>query len=280
MNRSHEVLLTHLVGSTSALKMLNESKSLSVHSVFERGINLTDGTSPELLYIGPNYPGTLVANGIMIDREIFKKLTQQLNAGVRVQFKNNYLIFYTRPQLIIVEIEKIDAVHLYIPKISEADVRAVKLFEKIEAEHVIEKSGFVKNKVWLNILHNILENDKIRLEDVLNLIGAGVGLTPSGDDFLQGAILMETALGHPPKIRCLVQEGLKSRTTTAVSVSYYALLLKQNANLPWQALLEAVSQRDETEVIHQLHIIQTFGHTSGKDILVGAWTYLKMNKIG
>lgn len=280
INKNSEILQTDLVCSISALKMLKSKRPLTVHSVFYRGANLTDEQSKELIYVGPNYPGMMTTSGMMLDKNVYAKISSLLKEGQRVQLKNDQLIIYTRPQVTTIAVKEIKTVDLFIPSISENDLNAVKLREKLEKLEVIEKSGFKKNKDWLNILHNILEHDKIQEEDVLSLIGAGVGLTPSGDDFLQGAILLETALSREPKLKQLVEQSLEKRSTTAISVSYYALLFKGTVNAPWQALLQAVKDRNEDEVMNQLQNIQQFGHTSGNDLLVGAWTYLKMNQIG
>lgn len=279
-NKHVEVLQTDLVCSISAFKQLNKKRPLTIHSVFYRGINLTDGESDELIYVGPNYPGMLTANGVMIDKNVYEKVISFLKEGEHVQLKNNHLIFYTRPQVISIAVKEIKTVDLFIPVITEVDLEAIHLKNTLHKLGVIEKSGFKKNKDLENILHNILEHDKIQEEDVLSLIGAGVGLTPSGDDFLQGIILMESALGHSSKYKQLVKESLSKRSTTAISVSYYTLLQKGTVNAPWQALLQAVKDRNEEEALIQLHKIQQFGHTSGNDLLVGAWTYLKMNQIG
>lgn len=111
---------------------------------------------------------------------------------------------------------------------------------------------------------------------VRDLVGAGIGLTPSGDDFLQGMVLIESSLGERTTLRQQVEAVLQDRTTTAVSHAYYSALFAGKVNLSWVKLLRAVKEQASVATITALvQDIQHYGATSGNDILVGIATGLK-----
>lgn len=114
------------------------------------------------------------------------------------------------------------------------------------------------------------------------LCGLGPGLTPSGDDYLAGAMLALWAGHHPQRARLCdaIYEGASGRTTS-LSNAFLAAAARGETNEQWHRLLAALStpaSRDPADSGHRhtfeqiecaVRDISTFGATSGMDLLGG-----------
>lgn len=98
------------------------------------------------------------------------------------------------------------------------------------------------------------------------LIGLGIGLTPSGDDFLCGAIagfILLDRTGHPlyRKLEACIQENLDR--TNGISRSFLTCALKGQFSLP---VINIKSYRSALDLYTAFSMI---GHSSGIDTLCG-----------
>ena len=108
------------------------------------------------------------------------------------------------------------------------------------------------------------------------LCGLGPGLTPSGDDYLAGALLALWAGHHPHRYELCsaIREGTAGRTTT-LSQAFIAAAARGEANERWQTLLsflgaQPAESRELTQQIERaVSSISTYGATSGMDMLAG-----------
>lgn len=106
-------------------------------------------------------------------------------------------------------------------------------------------------------------------EAIAALIGLGPGLTPSGDDFVGGALVALHAYGHRPAARRLAAWLLPvaKRTTHPVSVAHLAAAGEGFGSAALHACLhDIVEARDPRANVDRLSAI---GHTSGWDALAG-----------
>lgn len=102
-----------------------------------------------------------------------------------------------------------------------------------------------------------------------------IGLTPSGDDFIQGILFIEGVIQAQPVIKTAVQDFLQERSTTDVSRAYYQALFKGYVNSSWIQLLQAAREEDRLSIEGLIQAIKTYGATSGSDILLGVKSYLQ-----
>lgn len=216
------------------------------------------------------------AFGLTLEKGVFEQLIARLQVGQIVKMTPKLWTFYMRPTLLQLVPSKLNKVVLGIPKVTREDLRNSQLLMIIEEVRALENSGFAHSENLMSALKQWSHEEEIPEQLIRDLVGAGIGLTPSGDDFLQGLLLIESALGEKKRLCQQVETVLKDRTTTAVSHAYYSALFAGKVNLSWVNLLRAVKAQASVATITALvQDIQHYGATSGNDILVGIATGLK-----
>ncbi len=103
----------------------------------------------------------------------------------------------------------------------------------------------------------------------VGLAGLGTGLTPSGDDFMCGAMLWAW-LTHPdPGDFCHALVLAAAPRTTTLSAAFLRAAGQGECSAAWHALLAASSQGDEDRIATAAKEALSHGATSGADILAG-----------
>lgn len=107
---------------------------------------------------------------------------------------------------------------------------------------------------------------------VATLVGAGNGLTPSGDDALCGLVLALRAVGAPAEARsALAAEVARALpATTSLSASLLLAAVEGYAVPEVVALVGALGRGDLGTVARLLPGVLAIGHSSGADLLAGA----------
>ena len=124
-----------------------------------------------------------------------------------------------------------------------------------------------------NALHAWIPLPSLPPPDALRqLIGLGPGLTPSGDDFLGGALVALHAFGKRDVARALGDRLLPlcERATHPVSVAHLEAAAHGEGGEALHACLVALG--DDRDPDEALDAIAAVGHTSGWDSLAGAMT--------
>jgi hypothetical protein len=107
-----------------------------------------------------------------------------------------------------------------------------------------------------------------------SFIGLGPGMTPAGDDFLQGFLLFAQA---SPAFHAIVNEVLANLRaarvldTTLVSRALWQHFLAGRISSVAVALVNAYNLGDWEEFACQMRRIGEIGHSSGDDLLSGIW---------
>jgi len=103
------------------------------------------------------------------------------------------------------------------------------------------------------------------------LAGLGPGLTPSGDDFLIGAMYGLWSSLPTPKAKALTEAICTSSIgrTNRVSAAWLAAAAKGQAIEAWHDLVDALRAEDEELVTRVCRQLINLGHTSGADALAG-----------
>lgn len=106
------------------------------------------------------------------------------------------------------------------------------------------------------------------------LIGLGPGLTPSGDDFLCGAMTAFHYLGHAMIARRLALRTLPvaARGTNLISAAYLRCAAAGHASSVLFDALESLVGGGDAYLAARLDAVHAVGHTSGWDSLAGAAT--------
>ncbi|MBP1904621.1 hypothetical protein J2Z32_001244 [Paenibacillus turicensis] len=250
-----------------------------IHSIFSNGFNLKYNDS--LLFVGKNEE-SLSAIGLAINAADLELVQSALTVGDPVKISPFFssseeklsLTFtcYTRPLVTTAIFPSIQSIDLSIPHVTQEQISKSGLLHHLEEADVWTQSGFASSQLT-QMYDNFVS--LISTSTVSSLIGAGVGLTPSGDDFLQGMILFEAITESGGYLKELVKQQLQHRSTTDVSLAYYEALFDGYVNAQWINLCAAILTENEQQLIEAIKKIQAYGATSGNDSLVGVLTFLK-----
>ena len=106
-------------------------------------------------------------------------------------------------------------------------------------------------------------------EAATGLVGLGGGVTPAGDDYLQGAIHALWAKQNEERASRMGETiaGEATRRTNAVSAEWLRAAARGEAGADWHLLAQAIATKQQVEptMIRLLHR----GHTSGADAMAG-----------
>lgn len=144
-----------------------------------------------------------------------------------------------------------------------------KFFSKMKSGSALLISGLAEN-----------ETEKIMNGSEL-LAGLGVGLTPSGDDFLMGLIYGLWA-SQPEKGANSTAElifAAAAGQTTALSREWLAAAVDGEASERWQTLISATLEGQKELITEAVKEILAIGATSGADALCGFIQALKLKDI-
>lgn len=103
------------------------------------------------------------------------------------------------------------------------------------------------------------------------LAGLGVGLTPSGDDFLMGAIYAVWIL-HPPKVAAALAQEIANTAaplTTSLSAAWLRSAAKGEAGILWHEFLKVLMTADTELIRPAMDKILSVGETSGRESMAG-----------
>lgn len=280
-------LVTRQASLSSYLEPLILSRTsfiARIHSVFANGFNVQ--YDKQLIYVAYEQD-SLSAIGMNIKMPLLKDILKGITVGDQVRIQRVALgkskqlslkwTIYSRPEVLTFTMENMEVVDLTIPTLSREAFVECGLVSLIEEVDAWEQSGFGQNPQMKALFDQFVSDFKARRRgDLRPFIGAGLGLTPSGDDFLQGLILLEKVIMGKSLLQDSLQGALKTRSTTDVSRAYFQALFEDVVNSNWIDLFEAIKQQDVQKIKHALKMIQEYGATSGNDFLVGLHTYLTL----
>ena len=104
---------------------------------------------------------------------------------------------------------------------------------------------------------------------VARLAGLGVGLTPSGDDFLAGLMLWAWLVHPVPGELCRLIARTAADLTTTLSAALLRSASRGECSAAWHLLLMALSRGSAVEIAMALEGVLAHGATSGADALAG-----------
>jgi hypothetical protein len=116
----------------------------------------------------------------------------------------------------------------------------------------------------------------IFISAIRDLAGLGLGLTPSGDDFLIGsmfALLLEGRSSSWETIYLIAKEA--APRTTSLSKTWLQAAAKGQAGMIWHWLFVAIKEGQMEKAAEYSSLIANVGHTSGSDSLTGFILTLK-----
>lgn len=123
-----------------------------------------------------------------------------------------------------------------------------------------------------------MDRDTKVKQGLLDMLGLGPGLTPSGDDFFLGlATALFTSKRHAGvlnRLKSYIMDLSQSRTTK-VSHAFICYFLENSYSWPVFKLIETLNRNDLKTFALQLPAVGEFGYSSGLDYLCGLWLGFK-----
>jgi hypothetical protein len=107
------------------------------------------------------------------------------------------------------------------------------------------------------------------------LAGTGLGLTPSGDDFLIGVMLgVHSALpaAEANAVASVIDEASAGRTNR-ISRAWMSAAAEGEAIQAWHDLIDSILSLDERSIDRSSRNLIAIGHTSGADGMAGFIAY-------
>lgn len=123
------------------------------------------------------------------------------------------------------------------------------------------------------LIESIIKKDKENVIYVIRqFVGLGIGLTPSGDDYLVGLMAFLLLIGHP--VATFYPEFFKGITqslgqTTPISAITLEKALNREYRENMQQLIQSLVDAKETNIYPQFLEILNIGSSSGSDMLFG-----------
>lgn len=242
----------------------------TVQSVYSKAVNLLHPSG--ILISVVDGPRNMTDYGLTV--EDFNAFLPEISRGSRFLWKNNQIIFHD----FVIDISKaffwsgsVDRFPAYIHE-------CIKPFKNVFIESaetdglspvVTGRAGNLYAAAALRILSvydRISWNKEAAPLDVSPLVGLGIGFTPSGDDFISGALLFEVLTGRRGINRERIKENLEK--TTVGGKTLLSLALKDS----FPSYLKEFALSLHAEAGNPADIVKKalqHGSTSGSDALSG-----------
>ncbi|MBG9982587.1 DUF2877 domain-containing protein [Aerococcaceae bacterium DSM 111020] len=262
-------LQTEMKISASVMEALNSQshKFWTVHSIFDNGFNLQ--SMSQIIYIS-SYKQSLSAHGLLISTDSFESIKKYLRIGNRVQYQEDFFRFFTHPFTFDLKWDDKHIIDLSIKHISMSEDDLIFLIDHLaEVDYKKQCDPALVQKITLNFPNS----QAFCVQSVQDMIGMGQGLTPSGDDFIQGMLVGAMLTKNISFIKA-VKNLINQDSTTDIAKAYYDSLFQRQINEPWHQLFRAVAKRNQKKLQEAVNNIQSYGASSGYDMLYGVYYYL------
>lgn len=196
-----------------------------VHSVFEHTFNLTDKEQHRLILITSLSSQQVVPGGIYLSPVEFRQLKSHIYVGQVMVLQGSTIdvLIENRHWYLVVS----DQYKSQIKIVNLNTQRVSNLYETAKTINKVTGFGynfteFLKKSTFpFKTQTNWLLNDATLKKGINFFIGRGVGLTPAGDDFLLGWLLISQLKKSDAKLSKIIQNKIISPLyTTDISRNY------------------------------------------------------------
>ncbi|MCA9766220.1 MAG: DUF2877 domain-containing protein [Carnobacterium sp.] len=253
---------------------LKEDYSGFVHSIFTHSLNIQLGK--QLVHVS-DLLEPLSAFGLKIDNEKMKSLLKAVKINHFVNYQNNTLFFYNHLNKIvsIINLEALIETDLTLKSIdflSNDQLEETVFYKELNRLPLKMKTGLPLSTETINHIDELSKYPQEKLSDYSiynHFVGRGIGLTPSGDDFLIGYLSVLTLFGQQKEPIQALRPFIRTEQTTDISLAYLTCLLHEVVNENIKDLVESIYSNDQKAIQSKLEWMLLFGHTSGTDTLYG-----------
>ncbi len=275
-------LVDAIVMDDGFLERIGKISTWSVHSVFLRAINLLAGEDLITIATAENslMPYTLISSAVEFGsintcvNQTVKISNNEISIGKCLTIKLNGKI----------ESSKLPLNHTYNPESGKFLTNCQRLKEifqnkRASGSFFIDDSASNYDKALQKILtenaNNFCEaiknkNKKAIIEAGKSLIGLGIGLTPSGDDYLVGffaVMFYQNRQGCQEIAKAIIQNAKES--TNIISATCLQSAAEKRFSAKTINLIQSVCQNGRNQIEQSLDQLLAIGSTSGTDITKG-----------
>ena len=284
--------LTILQASEYAFDILKSPSTLIVHSVYRKAVNLkagnqllslqprgsvlspisliTDCTEDELAKL-PFVTGKALSVSLNTEHTFWQDLFLSVRNLEHDPARKNFLCNRESQQHFLLHKKIRQAIAIAENSVLPPHMRGVEL--------IWNQPNLVSESLYMSAIQNILHQfrletgDSAKMADTLcRLIGLGIGLTPSGDDFLCGFLAgLRLSLSESDRFRQILEKKICSHLnrTNEISAAFLHCAVLGQFSAPIHLLINP----DIT--VEQIYLaFSGIGHSSGVDTLCGISTAL------
>jgi len=249
-----------------------------IHSIFSASFNIE--IDKQLIHITSS-KHQLSCFGLNVKGSVVQEIIEKGCVGDIIYIQENLLRIYTRQKVFTIPLGELAEINLRIEQ-KTWDIDRLRNNETIQ---ILESLDYSKAGLhdgghydFLNKLMSQSDFNRESIHELMNrFVGRGIGLTPSGDDFIIGYLMVQCAFNHPMfiRIRNEFENKITYFSTTDISKQYYRCILKGYASSYFVKLLNNISNSNPRNSSHTVvGKILHHGHTSGIDTLFGVYISL------
>lgn len=237
-----------------------------IHSVFDGSFLIQ--IKNQLIHIGC-YQQYVASFGTYIERSLYGALLPYLKVGNVVTVTDETFSVYSRlgVKTIALDFTELD---LEVHPVPMDDQLIEDLHQLITEQTQNMRVGLQLDNTFSRIQEDLMTanlSEQAWQRVVTYLVGRGKGLTPSGDDFLVGYLLV-MKLFNTQRAQALSQALTQTPlSTTDVSKAYLLSCVKGYVSSPLHELYQAVQREAVTS--KNINRVMRIGHTSGRDMTFG-----------
>lgn len=251
-----------------------------IHSIFQNSFNAVLGN--QLIHFGKSLEG-VSSFGVALEEGQLLDLKRSLQLEDRIKMGADSITIYTRSTIWRLRLDTFQEADCWVREGEELDEAVLSnALERLEAMGLEEHTGVIGDERDRQLLRRFLEVDSgdadFHHPFVAHFIGRGIGLTPSGDDFLLGYAMMCRFTGQFRSWLAILDEEMEGASTTDVSRSYYQALVQGFASSQFVDFLRALRNPQSGDLDKAIEKILQYGHTSGWDTLLGITLFLRKLK--
>ena len=278
MKEVYKMQTQYIVKSTNyVMDILNSNSLVKIHSIYENTVNLI--VNNQILALQTH--NTVISPiSLITDTNSFNiNLNSKIYINNSFIFIDNFCFDYSKTEIIDSKMHK-NTFNISCDMLIQAIYKAnFSGFNAIFSSNTAIKENFLiinaaKNKIDTCTNELINKNYENAANALSNLIGLGIGLTPSGDDFLCGVLagcIFDSLEKHlfVKLLKKQIQNNLQN--TNDISRAFLSCALNDNFSTP---VLNLPYFKSPDEVYDNFKKI---GHSSGIDTLCGI--YYSLNTI-
>lgn len=257
-------------------RLLTKNQIGKVHALFRSSFTIK--WNDQLVHIG-SMQTPLSAYGLAIAEDELKAILAVVSLGDIVRLKAEEILLYAKGRLFRFPTRDYKSINLNISdcmrKAPSPEWQLLKT--ELEKHNLLHASAVIQNEFDRILIEELMQKEIDSTQEANRYIshfwGRGIGLTPSGDDFLIGYGMMQAVFLKNRHWMNALRDSLDQKTTTDVSEYYYRSLLDGYISGPFLELIRIAASGGEPEQLAVIiNTIKQFGHTSGLDTLLGIYT--------